>query len=135
MSCVYVPVFTIRLDLAFGFVCLGVSLWNFVWPYLVLSKSETQIYAWVLSLVVFMFAPGPIMFPMGAVALGSICWSEVVLCLWFQRWRSGGTFSKIKLVCAAADAYEIICLVSVCFLFRLFCLLFLLLFIVFTVVA
>ena len=86
MSCVYVPVFTIRLDLAFGFVCLGVSLWNFVWPYLVLSKSATQIYAWVLSLVVFVFAPGPIMFPMGAVALGSICWPEVVLCNWFQWW-------------------------------------------------
>ena len=83
MSCVYVPVFTIRLDLAFGFVCLGVSLWNFVWPYLVLSKSETQIYAWVLSLVVFMFAPGPIMFPMGPVALGSICWPDVVMWNWF----------------------------------------------------
>ena len=37
MSCVDVPVFTIRLDLAFGFVCLGLSLWIFVWPYLVLS--------------------------------------------------------------------------------------------------
>ena len=42
MSCVYVPVFTIQLDLALcifciGFVCLGLSLWIFVWPYLVLS--------------------------------------------------------------------------------------------------
>ena len=30
-----------------------------------------------------MFAPGPIMFPMGAVALGGICWPEVVLWSWF----------------------------------------------------
>ena len=42
MSCAYVPVFTIRLDLALciiciGFVCLGRSLWNCVWPYRVLS--------------------------------------------------------------------------------------------------
>ena len=37
MSCVYVPVFTIRLDLAFGFVCVGLSLWIFVWTYIVLS--------------------------------------------------------------------------------------------------
>ena len=39
MSCVYVPVFTIRLDLALcifciGFVCLGLSLWIFVLSYL-----------------------------------------------------------------------------------------------------
>ena len=39
MSCVYVPVFTIRLDLALcifciGFVCLGLSLWTFVLSYL-----------------------------------------------------------------------------------------------------
>ena len=94
MSCVYVPVFTIRLDLALcifciGFVCLGLSLWIFVWPYLLLSyflsvlsllvDVETQSYVWVPSLVVFVFAPGPIMFPMATVALGSICWPEVVL--------------------------------------------------------
>ena len=71
MSCVYISVFTIRLDLAFGFVCLGLSLWMFVWPYLVLScllsvlsclvlsMSETQIYAWGPSLVVFVFAQDP----------------------------------------------------------------------------
>ena len=46
--------------------------------------SETQSYAWVPSLVVYVFAAGPIMFPMGAVALGSICWPEVVLWNWFQ---------------------------------------------------
>ena len=39
MSCVYVPGFTIRLDLALyifciGFVCLGLSLWIFVLYYL-----------------------------------------------------------------------------------------------------
>ena len=90
MSCVYVLVFTIRLDLAlciyfalvssvlvyrYGFLsCLNFFLWC-----LVLSMSETQSYAWVPSLVVCVFAAGPIMFPMGAVALGSICWPEVVL--------------------------------------------------------
>ena len=89
MSCVYVPVVIIRLDLAFGFVRLGLSLWIFVWPYLVLSCLLSVLsclvdvrktsYAWVLSLVVFVFALGPIMFRMGAVALGSICWPEVVL--------------------------------------------------------
>ena len=42
MSCVYVSDFTIRLDLALcifciSFVCLDLSSWKFVWPYLVLS--------------------------------------------------------------------------------------------------
>ena len=94
MSCVYVPVSTIRLDLAFGFVCLVFIVMDFclalsrlVLPFFcfVLSclvdvrSTKTQSYAWVLSLVVFVFAPGPIMFPMGAVALGSICCPEAVL--------------------------------------------------------
>ena len=48
--------------------------------------SETQSYAWVPSLAVYVFAVGPIMFLMGAVALGSECWPEVVLRNWFQWW-------------------------------------------------
>ena len=55
--------------------------------------SETQSYAWVPSLVVYVFAAGPIMSPMGAVAIGSICWPEVVLWNWFQWWS---IFSKIN---------------------------------------
>ena len=43
--------------------------------------------------MVFVFAAGPIMFSMGAVALGSICWPAVVLWNWFQWWE---IFSKIN---------------------------------------
>ena len=94
MSCVYVPVFTIRLDLALCIFCIGlVYRYGFLFGRLtfflcclVLSMSETQSYAWVHSLVVYVFVAGPIMFPMGAVALGSICWPEVVLWNWFQWW-------------------------------------------------
>ena len=49
-----------------------------------LPPRAPQSYAGLPSLVVFVFAPGPVMFPMGAVALGSICWPEVVLWNWFQ---------------------------------------------------
>ena len=78
-SCFYYPTLSYVWFLGPISSCLAFFLFC-----LVLSMSETQSYAWVLSLVVFVFAPGPIMFRMGAVALGSICWPEVVLWNWFQ---------------------------------------------------
>ena len=97
MNCVYVPVFTIRLDLALcifciDFVFLGLSLCFFVLSYLLsllsclVNVRNTKLCLGTPSLVVYVFAAGPIMFPMGAVALGSICWPEVVLWNWFQWW-------------------------------------------------
>ena len=43
-----------------------------------LPPRAPQSYAGLPSLVVFVFAPGPVMFPMGAVALGSICWPSLL---------------------------------------------------------
>ena len=57
------------------------------------------------------------MFPMEAVALGSICWPEVVLCNWFQ-WYPQCVFG-IGLVCV-----DLLFLISCCLAFFLFCLVF-----------
>ena len=86
-----------RYGFVFGPIAFCLAFFLFC---LVLSMAETQSYAWVPSLVVDVFAAGPIMFPMGAVALGSVCWPEVVL--WTGS--SGGTLSKINMVpCVCGD--------------------------------
>ena len=82
LRCVYLALVSFVLVYRYGFL----SCITFFLCCLVLSMSGTQIYAWVPSLVVYVFAAGPIMFPMGAVALRSICWPEVVLWNWFQWW-------------------------------------------------
>ena len=82
LRCVCFALVSFVLVYRYGFL----SCLTFFLCCLVLSMSETQSYAWVPSLVVFVFAAGPIMFSMGAVALGSICWPAVVLWNWFQWW-------------------------------------------------
>ena len=87
LRCVYFALVSFVLVYRYGFLFGPISsCLTFFLCCLVLSMSETQSYAWVPSLVVFVFAAGPIMFPMGAVALGSICWPEGVLWNWFQWW-------------------------------------------------
>ena len=66
----------------------------------------TMLHSNFVDCILWTLGPGPIIFPMGAVALGSICWPEI----WFGPGSSGCAFSKTNLVpCVFGDACTCAC--------------------------
>ena len=66
----------------------------------------TMLHSNFVDCILWTLGPGPIIFPMGAVALGNICWPE----LWFGAGSSDRAFPKTDLApCVFGDACTCAC--------------------------